>query len=305
MNWSSIHIIVVVKYGQYICSVTLMSDQTKSFMQGEEELQRVVWEVAALPDSSSALSPLVSTPPAPAQVNMTPDSDVPDSTTPYDNGSTTHMQSSPARSFSSMLRPYGRVDLLSFPSPEQLLKEGSEAQLRALGFGYRARYLMETAEQVHQRGGLDWLRGLRELPRQEVRAQLMQLPGVGPKVADCVSLFSLDQPDVVPVDTHVRDICVRDYARNTDDLTSPHARIAKASSLTPSIYEAVGDVFRERFERRAGWAHSVLFAGELPLFKTLLPQDLQEDMTVFARQQKLAKQKHKKSRSPEPRGQKL
>ena len=39
----------------------------------------------------------------------------------------------------------------------------------------------------------------------------MLLSGVGRKVADCVGLFSLNQPGAIPVDTHVWDISVRDY----------------------------------------------------------------------------------------------
>lgn len=38
-------------------------------------------------------------------------------------------------------------------------------------------------------------------------------------------------------------------------------------SLTPTVYARVGDLFRERFGDRAGWAHSLLFAAELPGFK--------------------------------------
>lgn len=38
-------------------------------------------------------------------------------------------------------------------------------------------------------------------------------------------------------------------------------------SLTPTVYARVGDLFRDRFGQRAGWAHSLLFAAELPAFK--------------------------------------
>jgi hypothetical protein len=44
-------------------------------------------------------------------------------------------------------------------------------------------------------------------------------------------------------------------------------------------------------------AHSVLFAGELPFFKTLLPLQLQEEMAAFAHQQKLLKQQIKLTKS--------
>lgn len=135
-------------------------------------------------------------------------------------------------------------------------------------------YLYDSAKLVVTRGGVPWLLSLRGLPRLEVRRQLLALPGVGPKVADCVALFSLDQSEAVPVDTHVRDICVRDYIINTtataaatltaasttitvaaSTITDTHSRIhiASAKSLTPTIYEEVGDIFRERFQKKAGW----------------------------------------------------
>lgn len=41
-------------------------------------------------------------------------------------------------------------------------------------------------------------------------------------------------------------------------------------SLTPTVYARVGDLFRDRFGQRAGWAHSLLFAAELPAFKASL-----------------------------------
>jgi N-glycosylase/DNA lyase len=36
---------------------------------------------------------------------------------------------------------------------------------------------------------------------------LCTLPGVGPKVAACIALFSLDQNHAIPVDTHVWKVC--------------------------------------------------------------------------------------------------
>ena len=126
------------------------------------------------------------------------------------------------------------------------------------------RYLHKSAQLVVAKGGAPWLLSLRGLPRLEVRRQLLALPGVGPKVADCVALFSLDQGEAVPVDTHVRDICARDYIPPTSAAAAAasssgvpgapaHLLVAGARSLTPTIYEAVGDIFRERFQRKAGW----------------------------------------------------
>lgn len=52
-----------------------------------------------------------------------------------------------------------------------------------------------------ERGSLD-LTFLDNEPADEARAWLRKLPGIGPKTAGCVLLFSLGKP-VLPVDTHV------------------------------------------------------------------------------------------------------
>lgn len=138
------------------------------------------------------------------------------------------------------------------------------------------------------KGGSGWLLGLRENPsRQEVQAALMELPGIGRKVADCVALFSLDQSDAVPVDTHVWDIVVRDYEPS----------LGAAKSLTPAVYDQVGDTFRRVFPSRAGWAHSVLFAGELAEFRQYLPDEMQAEMAEFASQGKAKKRAAKEAKS--------
>jgi N-glycosylase/DNA lyase len=105
-----------------------------------------------------------------------------------------------------------------------------------------------------------------------VQEQLIRFPGCGRKVADCISLFSLCQSDAIPVDTHVWAIAERDY----------NPSLSQHASITPAVYEAVGDEFRKRFVRHAGWAHSVLFAAELPEFRSLLPAETQADMKAFA-----------------------
>ena len=55
------------------------------------------------------------------------------------------------------------------------------------------------------------------------------------------------------------------------------------------MYARVGDTFRERYGGHAGWAHSVLFDGELPLFRTKLPASVQEEMAAWKEQEKAAK----------------
>jgi hypothetical protein len=125
----------------------------------------------------------------------------------------------------------------------------------------RAKFIVESARIVRESGGIDWLYGLRQLPYEEARDQLLQLQGVGRKVADCVALFSLDKTDAVPVDTHVWDITQSLYAQHLQKVTK---------SLTPKMYDEIRCVWRETFGSHSGWAQAILFAGELTRFRQLL-----------------------------------
>ncbi len=104
-----------------------------------------------------------------------------------------------------------------------------------------------------------------------------------------MALFSLSQVSVVPVDTHVMQIGQRDYCNNSNNNNNSNADsniTGGSSTLTAATYAAIAQVFRSRFGVFAGWAHSVLFAAELPLFTAMLPQEEQESMKVFAKERK-------------------
>ncbi|MFQ5934256.1 MAG: DNA-3-methyladenine glycosylase family protein [Dehalococcoidia bacterium] len=89
----------------------------------------------------------------------------------------------------------------SFPTPSQVMGVG-ETGLRLMGMGFRAKYMAETARIVAE-DGYD-LEGLREFSYEDAKKALMELPGVGDKVADCVLLFSLDKLDAFPIDRWLR-----------------------------------------------------------------------------------------------------
>ena len=168
------------------------------------------------------------------------------------------------------------VTLHTFPSPDALA-DIDDKVLRDLGFGYRAPYVINTCKTIAEKGP-GWLEGLREKTRQECKEALLECSGVGPKVADCVALFSLDQAACIPVDTHVWRIARRDY----------DATLEEVASITPTVYERVGDLFRDRFGPTAGWAHAVLFAAELPAFRSALPASVVEEMDSFREDEKRA-----------------
>jgi N-glycosylase/DNA lyase len=74
---------------------------------------------------------------------------------------------------------------------------------------YRAKYIVGAVEMLRQKaeGGEQWLLALRGRPLDEAVTSLCTLPGIGPKVAACIALFSLDQHHAIPVDTHVWQVC--------------------------------------------------------------------------------------------------
>ncbi len=67
--------------------------------------------------------------------------------------------------------------------------------------GFRAPYLLATARIIAE-GQLDLAR-LHQMPVGEARAELLKLPGVGPKIADCVLLFAYGFQAAFPVDVWV------------------------------------------------------------------------------------------------------
>ncbi len=96
----------------------------------------------------------------------------------------------------------------TFPTP-QVLTSASDADLRLCGCGYRAPYIKETARMVKE-GELP-LSDLQHYPYGEAFARIQSCMGVGPKVADCILLFSLGQTTAFPVDVWVKRVMEHYY----------------------------------------------------------------------------------------------
>ncbi|KAA8893467.1 DNA glycosylase [Sphaerosporella brunnea] len=170
-----------------------------------------------------------------------------------------------------------------FPQPQALVASGVEQKLRGLGFGYRAKYIAAAAKMVVEDRPEGWLMGLREVGYREAHEALLQLPGVGPKVADCVCLMSLDKTGAVPVDTHVLQIAQRDYGFGK----------TKNKTLTKATYDAIGEHFRKLWGDEAGWAHSVLFTADLRAFSERLvvkTEETTETETVSTKKKRVRKE---------------
>ncbi len=96
---------------------------------------------------------------------------------------------------------------------------------------------------------------------------LDRYPGVGPKIAGCVALMSLNTLDAFPVDRWVqRALATCDLSampRGSSRLGLPE-KIRRSGALTPAQHYVVADWARERFGRCAGYAGQYLFHGVEP-----------------------------------------
>ncbi|KAL7423974.1 8-oxoguanine glycosylase ogg1 [Cryptotrichosporon argae] len=146
-----------------------------------------------------------------------------------------------------------------FPRPHAL-PATLELTLRALGFGYRAGFIESTLGSLraaHGGGEGEVERALeawRRAPADEVRDRLVALKGVGRKVADCVMLMCLDQPALIPVDTHVSAIAARHPAFPSRLRNKP---------MSKHVYDEVQAFLADAWGPMGGWCQAVMFAADL------------------------------------------
>ena len=104
----------------------------------------------------------------------------------------------------------------TFPTPKQLSKATIE-DLRKLGLGFRDVRVYETTKIINAKK-VDLEKLHKEENTQHVREILLTLPGVGPKVADCILLFStLKRLEVFPIDVWVRRVINELYIKNENE----------------------------------------------------------------------------------------
>lgn len=96
----------------------------------------------------------------------------------------------------------------SFPSIERLALAEQE-QLEQCKFGYRSKYILSTARFLAQ-GKVD-LEAAAQMDAAAAKAELLKLSGVGPKVADCIMLFSMEKHEVYPIDVWVKRVTEHFY----------------------------------------------------------------------------------------------
>ena len=133
----------------------------------------------------------------------------------------------------------------TFPTPEEL-KDVSVEEYRKLGLGFRDIRLYETTKMIlEHKVDLQKMRK-KNTNTKEVREELLTLSGVGPKVADCILLFSdLKRFEVFPIDVWVRRVMNDLYIKEADETKVSKVKIEKIAN--------------EKFGDLAGLAQQYLF----------------------------------------------
>jgi len=126
----------------------------------------------------------------------------------------------------------------SFPEPADIKEL---CTIKSCGCGFRSGYILETAKKT----GREKIKGLRCLPYEDAKKELMELPGVGEKVADCVLLFSLGFDEAFPIDVWVKRTMEKLYFRGRKTSIKDIRKFAL-----------------EKFGRYAGYAQQFLFHAE-------------------------------------------
>ena len=144
----------------------------------------------------------------------------------------------------------------TFPTIEELSK-ASVKELRELGLGFRDVRVFETTRIIANK-----IIDIEELEKTEdieaLRRQLLRLPGVGPKVADCIMLFSMKKFEVFPIDVWVKRVMKELYNEEIEKIEindKNHFKYPKNSKENQKILEFAN----QKFGKIAGLAQQYLF----------------------------------------------
>lgn len=150
----------------------------------------------------------------------------------------------------------------AFPGP-MALASASLAELHDCGLGYRAPFLRRVAASVTE-GKVDFAE-VASLPYLDARKELLKelfgekiLLGVGPKVADCVLLYSCGKDEAFPIDVWI----AKALAKSFPKLLGPRLRSRLSSGgtkLSLGDYARISSSARAHFGRYAGFAQLYLY----------------------------------------------
>lgn len=156
-----------------------------------------------------------------------------------------------SKRYGSHIATVGGREHYSFPDIKSFAEADDNEIAKIGGLGWRGPNIAMVARQILDRPS-GWLESLRDAAYTEAKSELMDLRGIGAKIADCICLFALDKDEAVPVDTHIRQVAVRYFMPEL-----------KTKTITPAGYDKIVQVFWKMFGSYAGWAQEFLYYEDL------------------------------------------
>lgn len=160
-----------------------------------------------------------------------------------------------AKMIDALAREYGKkIDGTTYAFPaHRSLASASEHELGRCGLGYRARYVRQICEAVDE----DRIEELKRLGYRDLREELIALPGVGDKVADCVSLFGFGRLEAFPIDVWIERAMKRIYGQS-----GSYARLREFASARFGPYAGYAQEYLYHNERMRAKGRACAFSHE-------------------------------------------
>lgn len=139
--------------------------------------------------------------------------------------------------YGNFLGEYKGRKYYSFPTPEVLMKVKPEDLREYARVGFRDKRIVEASRMIYE----GHLENANDLDTEDLRKRLIELPGVGPKVADCILLFAYHRRETFPVDVWIK-------------------RVMETLFIKKEVpKKQVDDYARKYFGKNAGYAQQYLF----------------------------------------------
>jgi len=148
---------------------------------------------------------------------------------------------------------FEKKEFFLFPEPE-ILSKASKRELLRCGLGYRSRFVKEAATAVSS-GKINF-EELKKTDYQNAKNSLIEIFGIGNKVADCILLFSLEKLESFPLDRWMIRILQKYYSDKF---------LIESKSLTERKYNSLHEEIVNYFGPYAGYSQQFLFKMERDL----------------------------------------
>ena len=142
---------------------------------------------------------------------------------------------------------FDKIEFYLFPEPKKLAA-AEKSDLISCGLGYRVPFVKNASSQVKE-GQIDFER-LKNADYHTAKASLLEVFGIGNKVADCILLFSLEKLEAFPLDRWIIRSLQQFY---------PEKFSFEGKTLTDKKYQTLHDQAVRHFGPYAGYSQQFLF----------------------------------------------